>query len=303
MRDDKIDKILSDTVGLLSDQTAEERRMSPRCGTGFFPSVPALKEMMAQVREVVFPDFLERRRSSSTVRGYNIGVGVEKIFSILSREVRHALCFDCDQTEGDSLERSRQLAVGFIQSLPEIKNMLYKDVQAMYNNDPAVDNFGEVILSYPVVQAMVHYRVAHSLLVLGIPVIPRILTELAHSATGIDINPGAQIGEYFAIDHGTGVVIGETCIIGNHVTLYQGVTLGAKNFTLDQNGHPVNTPRHPIIEDNVTIYSNSSILGRITVGKGSVIGGNVWLTYSVPPGSRILQRKAVASTFTDGAGI
>ena len=303
MTNDLIEKKLSETVGKLSDQTSEEKKMSPRCGTGFFPSVPALKEMMSQVREVVFPDFLERRRSSSTVRSYNIGVGVEKIYSILSREVRHALCFDCDMSEGDSIDESRRLAVGFIDSLPEIKSMLYKDVRAMYNNDPAVDNFGEVILCYPVVEAMVHYRVAHSLLKLGIPVIPRILTELAHSATGIDINPGAQIGEYFAIDHGTGVVIGETCIIGNHVTLYQGVTLGAKNFTLDSNGHPINTPRHPIIEDNVTIYSNSSILGRITVGKGSVIGGNVWLTYSVPPGSRILQRKAVASTFIDGAGI
>lgn len=195
------------------------------------------------------------------------------------------------------------LASRFIELLPEIKRMLYTDVQAMYDNDPAVDNYAEVILCYPVVQAMVNYRVAHGLLSLGIPVIPRILTELAHSATGIDIHPGAKIGEYFAIDHGTGVVIGETCVIGNHVTLYQGVTLGAKNFTLDGNGHPINVPRHPIIEDNVTIYSNSSILGRITVGHDSVIGGNIWLTYSVPPGSRILQRRAMVQTFTEGLGI
>ncbi|MDE6447362.1 MAG: serine acetyltransferase, partial [Muribaculaceae bacterium] len=143
----------------------------------------------------------------------------------------------------------------------------------------------------------------HVLWRLGIPVIPRVITELAHSSTGIDINPGARIGEYFAIDHGTGVVIGETCIIGNHVTLYQGVTLGAKNFSLDSNGHPVNVPRHPIIEDYVTIYSNSSILGRITVGRDSIIGGNIWLTHSVPPGSRILQRREVSAVFTDGLGI
>jgi serine O-acetyltransferase len=173
----------------------------------------------------------------------------------------------------------------------------------MFNNDPAVRNFGEVIFCYPVVQAMVHYRVAHELLKMNIPVIPRIITELAHSATGIDIHPGAQIGEYFSIDHGTGVVIGETCIIGNHVTLYQGVTLGAKNFFLDSHGHPMNIPRHPIIEDNVTIYSNSTILGRITVGHDSIIGGNVWLTYSVPAESHILQSKAVSATFTDGLGI
>ncbi len=145
---------------------------------------------------------------------------------------------------------------------------------------------------------MVHYRSAHVLLKLGIPVIPRVITELAHSTTGIDINPGATIGEYFAIDHGTGVVIGETCIIGNHVTLYQGVTLGAKNFSLDSNGHPLNIPRHPIIEDNVTIYSNSTILGRITVGHDSVIGGNIWLTHSVEPWSRIVQQKAFSQKET-----
>ncbi len=191
----------------------------------------------------------------------------------------------------------------FIDSLPQIKRLLLTDVEAMFNNDPAVENFGEIILCYPVVQAMVHYRTAHSLLKLGIPVIPRIITELAHSDTGIDIHPGAQIGEHFSIDHGTGVVIGETCVIGNHVTLYQGVTLGAKNFSLDSNGRPVNIPRHPIIEDNVTIYSNATVLGRITIGRGSIVGGNIWLTYSVPPGSRILQRKAVATSFTDGLGI
>ena len=195
------------------------------------------------------------------------------------------------------------MAIDFIDSLPEIKRMLLTDVEAMFNNDPAVENFGEIILCYPVVHAMVHYRVAHSLLQLGIPVIPRIITELAHSDTGIDIHPGAQIGEYFSIDHGTGVVIGETCVIGKHVTLYQGVTLGAKNFSLDSNGRPVNIPRHPIIEDNVTIYSNATVLGRITIGRGSIVGGNIWLTYSVPPGSRILQRKAVATSFTDGLGI
>ena len=135
------------------------------------------------------------------------------------------------------------------------------------------------------------------------PVLPRIITEMAHSKTGIDIHPGAQIGEYFSIDHGTGVVIGETCIIGNHVTLYQGVTLGAKKFTYNENGTPVNTPRHPIIEDNVTIYSNSSILGRITIGHDTIVGGNIWLTESVRPYSKIVQQKAVSETFVDGAGI
>jgi serine O-acetyltransferase len=150
---------------------------------------------------------------------------------------------------------------------------------------------------------MTHYRIAHKLHELQVPVIPRIITELAHSKTGIDIHPGAKIGEYFSIDHGTGVVIGETTIIGNHVTLYQGVTLGAKSFKYDEQGNMLNVPRHPIIENNVTIYSNASILGRITIGHDSVIGGNIWLTHSVPPYSRILQSKAVDAGFTDGAGI
>ena len=141
--------------------------------------------------------------------------------------------------------------------------------------------------------AFLHQRVAHELFKLHVPVIPRIMTEMAHSYTGIDIHPGAQIGEYFSIDHGTGVVIGQTTIIGNHVRLYQGVTLGAKNFTLDEEGLPMDLPRHPIIEDEVTIYSNASVLGRITIGKGSIIGGNIWLTHSVPPFSKITQTHAV----------
>ena len=150
---------------------------------------------------------------------------------------------------------------------------------------------------------MTHYRCAHELHQMGIPVLPRIITELAHSKTGIDIHPGASIGEYFCIDHGTGVVIGETCIIGDHVRLYQGVTLGAKSFKYDDEGNMINCPRHPILESNVTVYSNSSILGRVTIGQGSVIGGNIWLTHSVPPGSKILQSKAVDVSFEDGLGI
>ena len=138
-----------------------------------------------------------------------------------------------------------------------------------------------------------YQRVAHELLKLEVPVIPRIITELAHSDTGIDIHPGAQIGEYFSIDHGTGIVIGETTIIGNHVRLYQGVTLGTKSFVLDENGLPLNIPRHPIIEDHVTIYSNTSVLGRIKIGHNSIIGGNIWLTHDVPPNSKVLQTRAI----------
>ena len=177
----------------------------------------------------------------------------------------------------------------FWAELPAISRLVNTDVDAVLHNDPAVTDRGEVILSYPLTFAMVHYRAAHVLYHLGIPRIPRMLTELAHSRTGIDIHPAATIGDYFCIDHGTGVVIGETTIIGSHVVLYQGVTLGAKNFEYDEQGRPIDIPRHPILEDRVTVYSNTSILGRVTIGHDTVIGSNVWLTQDVPANSIVLQ--------------
>jgi len=199
---------------------------------------------------------------------------------------------------------SEETVNAFMEGIPEVSRLLKTDVEAVSHNDPAVTDMGEVILCYPVVKVMLHYRAAHLLYKLGVPRIPRMLTEMAHSTTGIDIHPAAKIGEYFAIDHGTGVVIGETTIIGDHVMLYQGVTLGAKNFKYDEKGHPMNLPRHPILEDNVTVYSNTSILGRVTIGHDTVIGGNVWLTHDVPPGSRVLQSGAIQQPlFQDGGGI
>ena len=197
----------------------------------------------------------------------------------------------------------------FRERIPVLAELLAQDVEAIGGNDPAAggndpaaSDIQEIVYCYPAVTALVHYRVAHELDALGVGVIPRMLTEYAHSATGIDIHPQARIGHHFAIDHGTGVVIGQTAIIGDHVTLYQGVTVGAKNFKYDESGRPRNVPRHPVIEDNVTVYSNASLLGRITIGEGSVIGGNVWLTHSVPPYSRILQGRT-HEEFLDGAGI
>ena len=288
------DSILLDAAHRLSDCGGVEQQMLPH-GAGHFPSIENLKEVIRLVKTIIFPDFFDKQRNSCAIRANFIGVGIERLYSRLSDEVARALRFDTERSESDVYDLASRLSAEFISRLHLVKEILYTDVQAMYDNDPAVDNYAEVILCYPVVQAMINYRVAHELLLLGIPVIPRILTEMAHSNTGIDIHPGAVIGRYFAIDHGTGVVIGETCIIGNHVTLYQGVTLGAKNFSLDSHGHPINIPRHPVIEDNVTIYSNSSILGRITVGHDSIIGGNIWLTESVPPGSRILQQRALST--------
>ena len=292
-----IEERLLRNVRILSQSSPQEMRMVPR-GDGSFPSGAGLRDIVSLVRAIVFPDFFDCRRNNERIRSCYLGVNIEKLYSLLHTEIRRALRFDNTYEEEEVSEEASLLALQFIDELPEIKRLLFTDVEAMYDNDPAADNYAEIILSYPVVNAMVHYRSAHVLLKLGIPVIPRVITELAHSTTGIDINPGATIGEYFAIDHGTGVVIGETCIIGNHVTLYQGVTLGAKNFSLDSNGHPLNIPRHPIIEDNVTIYSNSTILGRITVGHDSVIGGNIWLTHSVEPWSRIVQQKAFSQKET-----
>lgn len=233
-----------------------------------------LKSMMASMKDVVFPLY-------SDVREENALRGV----------------YDSLRSATDA-----QTADAFVGRIPEIKRLLDTDVKALAKNDPAVKSEQEIIYCYPAVTAMLYYRTAHELLTLGVPIIPRMLTEYAHNVTGIDIHPGAVIGEGFAIDHGTGVVIGETSIIGKNVTLYQGVTLGAKSFRYGPDGRPLNVPRHPILEDGVTVYSNTSILGRVTIGEGSVIGGNVWLTHSVPPHSTIVQGRAQES-FTDGAGI
>ena len=295
------EQILKKTITLLSARSEEERMVDP-CACRELPSVAVLQSIVALVRDVVFPAYFDERQDDLRYREYHIGVNVERLSQLLREQIALALRFerDCDE-EAD--EQAKQIMLKFIDALPEIKRLLFTDVMAIFDNDPAVHNYSEVIFCYPVVQTMLHYRIAHQLHVTGVPILPRILTELAHSATGIDIHPGAQIGEYFSIDHGTGVVIGETCVIGDHVMLYQGVTLGAKNFQVDDHGRPVNVPRHPIIGDRVTIYANSTILGRITIGHDTVIGGNIWLTHSVPPESRILQSKALNVSFTGGLGI
>lgn len=182
-----------------------------------------------------------------------------------------------------------QIVTQFLESLPGVRDLLTLDIQAAYDGDPAARYHEEILLSYPGFEAVMIYRFAHVLYALGVPVIPRIMTEYAHQRTGIDIHPGATIGKRFFIDHGTGVVIGETCVIGDNVKMYQGVTLGARSFDLDEHGNPVKgIKRHPDIEDDVIIYSGATILGGDTrIGRGSVIGGNVWLTHSVPPYSKV----------------
>ena len=299
-------EVLLKNVHLLSRLTEQEVSMMPAVQAPL-PSVEQVKEIVRLVKTIIFPDYFNRRQPDETIRSYYIGVHMEELQRLLVKQIAHGLqfCEDCEaiKTKQQVYEEAQRLTLEFIDTLPEIKRLLYTDVQAMFDNDPAAPNYGEVIFCYPVMNTMTHYRIAHKLHQLQVPVIPRIITELAHSKTGIDIHPGAQIGEYFAIDHGTGVVIGETCVIGNHVTLYQGVTLGAKSFKYDESGNILNVPRHPVIEDYVTVYSNASILGRITIGHHSTIGGNIWLTHDVPPHSRILQSKAVDVSFSGGLGI
>lgn len=304
--DNKTIEILKRNVSLLSRQTELEMTMVPQTEAPL-PSVEQVKNIVSLVKRIIFPDYFNKRQCHETIRSYNIGVHMEELLQTLTKQIAHGLQFG---EKGSSLtsrqqiyDEARDLSLQLIETLPEIKRLLYTDVQAMFDNDPAAVNYGEIIFSYPVSNAMTHYRIAHRLHELQVPVIPRIITELAHSETGIDIHPGARIGEYFAIDHGTGVVIGETCIIGNHVTLYQGVTLGSKSFKKDTDGNMLNIPRHPIIEDYVTIYSNASILGRITIGHHSVIGGNIWVTHDVAPNSRVQQSKAVETHFEGGLGI
>ena len=267
------------------------------------PSWHALNEIVELTRAILFPGYYGPSAMHSHTMKYHIGVEVEQLYGLLQRQELARLCFNLGNEEESGAvppekeyklprEEAARITARFIAHLPHLRRILATDVEAAYNGDPAATSFGEVISCYPAIRAISNYRIAHLLLQEGVPLIPRIITEMAHSETGIDIHPGAEIGPSFTIDHGTGVVIGETCIIGRNVKLYQGVTLGAKSFPLDEEGNPVKgIPRHPILEDDVIIYSNATILGRITIGKGATVGGNIWVTNDVPAGTRIVQAK------------
>jgi serine O-acetyltransferase len=259
------------------------------------PSVEVLTEIVQLTRAILFPGYFGDADVNSRTMLYHIGVNIDRLQVLLKMQIKAGLCFEnpLEATSCSDLEQTvGEIATGFIVQLPEIRNKLRTDVLAAYNGDPAAKSFGEVIFCYPSIRAISNYRIANALLKLGVPLIPRIITEMAHSETGIDIHPGASIGEYFTIDHGTGVVIGETAVIGNNVKMYQGVTLGAKSFPLDENGNPIKgIQRHPRIGNNVIIYSNSTILGNITIGDGAIIGGNIWVDVDVPAGAKLVQRR------------
>ena len=270
------------------------------------PSREALAEILDDLRGALFPMRLGPPDLRQESEDYFVGHTLDKALHALLAQVRLELRYHARSAGAAAPafdERALEIVREFGAALPATRELLDSDVLAAYRGDPAARSVDEVLVCYPGLHAVIHHRIAHRLHVLGVPLIARIVAELAHGSTGIDIHPGAHIGAYFFIDHGTGVVIGETAVIGDNVRIYQAVTLGAKRFETDAEGalHKGGA-RHPIVEDDVVIYAGATVLGRITIGRGSSIGGNVWLTRSVPPGSRIAQVTARDDRGDDGAG-
>lgn len=258
-----------------------------------FPSREALKEIAESLCGALFPMRLGppdlHQEGEDYYVGHTLDTALNALFQQVELELGYNRRLQCEE-KNDVEAQAAEIVKAFAQQLPALRGLLDADVEAAYLGDPAARSVDEVLLCYPGILAVIHYRLAHALYALGVPLVARIIAEIAHSATGIDIHPGARIGPGFFIDHGTGVVIGETTIIGRNVRLYQAVTLGAKRFTQDESGAlEKGAPRHPILEDEVVVYAGATILGRITIGRGSSIGGNVWLTRSVPTGSHVSQ--------------
>ncbi len=259
------------------------------------PSAELLEGVVRGLRGALFPLRLGPPDLRPEAEDFYIGHQLDTQLQALRQQVLLELRYAARgaQDEATLAARAQALVAEFALALPEIRRLLDSDVLAAYEGDPAARSVDEVLLCYPGIEAMIHHRLAHRLYVLGVPLLARIVAELAHAKTGIDIHPGAQIGPGLFIDHGTGVVIGETAVIGQRVRIYQAVTLGARSFPTDEDGQlRKGEPRHPIVEDEVVIYAGATILGRITLGRGSTIGGNVWLTRSIAPGSQISQAHA-----------
>mgnify|MGYP006268259673 FL=1 len=277
------------------------------------PRLPAraiLKEVVTGLATALFPNRLGTGEQTREGIDYYVGHLLDANMRLLAGQIQRELRFSAEQEGQNTPERQTIEAEAisrvqrFVKTLPKIRRLLDTDLEAAYEGDPAARSVDEVLVCYPGISAVINHRLAHELYLLGLPLIARMVSEIAHSETGIDIHPGAQIGPSFFIDHGTGVVIGETCIIGERVRLYQHVTLGAKRFPTDENGVLLKGhARHPIVEDDVVVYAGATILGRITIGKGSTIGGNVWLTRSIPPNSNVSQGQPRQELFDLGSGI
>ena len=257
------------------------------------PSRRSAIELLEICKEILFPGYFRTQGIDRINLRYRLGLEISDLFDQLAREITASIKHECiryDRPCQHCEEQGNQRAFEFVETLPELRHLLATDVRAAYDGDPAARSFDEIIFSYPGIFAILTYRVAHRLYELEVPILPRIMSEYAHSVTGIDIHPGAQIGESFFIDHGTGVVVGQTCIIGKRVKLYQGVTLGALSFKRDESGDlDRDSKRHPTLEDDVTVYAGTTILGGdTTIGARSVIGGNIWLTQSIPADTKVL---------------
>ena len=292
----KHSKVLNETVEKLSDECSYKQLFHAYRDEEALPSGEVLEEIIDLCRAILFPGYYGNARISTQTIRFHTGVNIEKLHELLSRQIYAGLCLadtSCTSCAEELIfSQAEKLSEAFISTLPEMRCLLATDAEAAYNDDPAAQNINEVIFCYPGFRAIGNYRIAHQLYKLGVPFIPRMITEMAHSETGIDIHPGAQIGHYFSIDHGTGTVIGETSVIGNNVRIFQGVSLAGEKLPPDENGNAIRgVPRHPILEDNVTVYSNATLLGKIRVGKGATICGNVWITGDVPPGAVITQNK------------
>jgi serine O-acetyltransferase len=269
------------------------------------PSREALLDIVSGLFGVLFPTHFGLPDLTDEGIDYFVGHRLDATLWSLLEQVKRELKLPHLRAEPDGeaqAQRAFEITREFADRLPKIRAILEKDIQAAYQGDPAATSIEEVRFCYPGVSAITYHRLAHELYLLGVPLLARIIAEIAHSATGIDIHPGAEIGESFFIDHGTGVVIGETTIIGRRVRLYQAVTLGAKSFPIGENGAVVKgVPRHPVVEDDVVIYAGATVLGRVTIGRGSIIGGNVWITRDVPPASTITQAQVRSEVFNDSA--
>ncbi len=263
------------------------------------PAIPNLNEIiqiLIKIEDLLFPGYFGNQELRGELLEYHIGSEVNEIFDDFSAQISNSLRNQCQSTNSvciDCLADGQKKAIELLKKVPSIRKMLKKDVIAAMKGDPAAANYDEIVFSYPGVKAITLHRVAHELYKLEVPIIPRMINEYAHKSTGIDIHPGATIGESFFIDHGTGVVIGETTTIGDNVKIYQGVTLGALSFELDKNGNLIrDIKRHPTIENDVTIYAGATILGGKTIiGKGSIVGGNVFLIDSVKPGTKVVNKQ------------
>lgn len=297
MNNSKQTRALANTIEALSDEKSYRKLFHAYRDEEALPSGEVLKEIVDLCRAILFPGYFGNARVSQQTIRFHTGVNVETLHTLLCRQIYAGLCFadkvcaSCPEEEISA--EAEMLSKAFITALPMLREILSTDVEAAFENDPAATDPSEIIFCYPGFRAIVNYRIAHELYRLNVPFIPRMITEMAHSETGIDIHPGAEIGDHFCIDHGTGTVIGETSIIGSHVRIFQGVSLaGANLMPGDNRDVACGKGRHPILEDYVTVYSNTTILGRITIGRGATIYGNVWLTEDVCENAVVIQNKA-----------